>query len=76
LQFIGKTPEELLGQRQQDILNQDIKTQRRIESQFLAFIANNKQWFKKQSKQKSDNCFNAVFSNPQDNVDVEDILDL
>jgi integrase len=36
-------PDQLLTQRQDDILNRDIKTQRRIESQFLAFIAKKKE---------------------------------
>ena len=43
LEFIGKNPDELIVQRQQDILNPDRKIQRRIESQFLAFLAKKKQ---------------------------------
>ena len=43
LTFIGKTPDELIVQRQQDLLNPDRKIQRRIESQLLAFIAKKKQ---------------------------------
>jgi integrase len=43
LEFIGKSPDELIVQRQQDILNPDRKIQRRIESQFLAFLAKKKQ---------------------------------
>ena len=43
LEFIGKNPDELIVQRQQDLLNKDIKVQRRIESQFLAFINKKKQ---------------------------------
>lgn len=39
LQFINKNPDELIVQRQQDLLNPDIKIQRRIESQFLGYIA-------------------------------------
>jgi hypothetical protein len=39
LQFINKNPDELIVQRQQDLLNPDIKIQRRIESQFLRYIA-------------------------------------
>jgi integrase len=42
LDFIGKNPDELIVQRQQDILNPDRKIQRRIESQLLAFIAKKK----------------------------------
>ena len=33
LRFINKNPDELIVQRQQDLLNPDIKIQRRIESQ-------------------------------------------
>jgi integrase len=43
LDFIGKNPDELIVQRQQDLLNPDRKIQRTIESQFLAFIAKKKQ---------------------------------
>ena len=43
LAFIGMTPDELIVQRQQDLLNPDRKIQRRIESQLLAFIAKKKQ---------------------------------
>jgi len=39
LSFIGKNPDELVVQRQHDLLNKDIKTQRTIETKFLAFIA-------------------------------------
>ena len=42
LDFIGKNPDELVVQRQQDLLNPDRKIQRRIESQLLAFIAKKK----------------------------------
>ena len=42
LQFIDKNPDELIVQRQQDLLNKDIKIQRRIESQFLEFLAKKK----------------------------------
>ncbi|MCW4019358.1 MAG: hypothetical protein NWF00_11890 [Candidatus Bathyarchaeota archaeon] len=42
LSYIDKNPDELIVQRQQDLLNPDIKIQRRIESQFLAFIAKKK----------------------------------
>jgi integrase len=42
LEFIGKNPDELIVQRQQDLLNPDRKIQRRIESQLLAFIAKKK----------------------------------
>ncbi|MDD3793118.1 MAG: hypothetical protein PHY74_08325, partial [Candidatus Bathyarchaeota archaeon] len=38
LDFIGKNPDELIVQRQQDLLNPDRKIQRRIESQLLLFI--------------------------------------
>jgi integrase len=43
LDFIGKNPDELIAQRQQDLLNPDRKIQRRIESQLLTFIAKKKQ---------------------------------
>ena len=43
LAFIGKNPDELIVQRQQDLLNKDIKIQRSIERQFLAFIGKKKQ---------------------------------
>jgi integrase len=43
LDFIGKTADELIVQRQQDLLNPDRKIQRRVESQLLAFIAKKKQ---------------------------------
>jgi integrase len=43
LEFVGKNPDELIVQRQQDILNPDRKIQRRIESQFLAFLAKKKE---------------------------------
>ena len=36
-------PDQLLAQRQDDILSRDIKTQRRIESKFLSFIAKKKE---------------------------------
>jgi integrase len=42
LAFIEKGPDELIVQRQQDLLNPDRKIQRRIESQLLAFIAKKK----------------------------------
>jgi integrase len=42
LDFIGKNPDELIVQRQQDLLNPDRKIQRRIESELLAFIAQKK----------------------------------
>jgi integrase len=42
LGFIGKNPDELIVQRQQDLLNPDRKIQRRIESQLMAFIAKKK----------------------------------
>jgi integrase len=42
LEFVNKTPDELIVQRQQDLLNPDMKIQRRIESLFLAFIAQKK----------------------------------
>jgi len=42
LKFVNMNPDQLLAQRQDDILNRDIKTQRRIESQFLSFIAKKK----------------------------------
>lgn len=40
--FVGKTPDELIVQRQQDLLNADKKIQRRVESQLNAFIAKKK----------------------------------
>jgi len=43
LQYINKTADELLQQRQQDILNPNMKIQRKIETQFLAFINKKKQ---------------------------------
>ena len=43
LVFIAITPDELIVQRQQDLLNQDRKIQRRVESHLLAFIAKKKQ---------------------------------
>jgi integrase len=36
-------PDELLAQRQDDLLSRDIKIQRRIESKFLAFLAKKKE---------------------------------
>ena len=42
LQFANKNADELIIQRQQDLLSKDLKIQRRIESQFLAFIAEKK----------------------------------
>jgi len=42
LTFVGKTPDELIVQRQQDLLNPDRKIQRRIESLLLAFLAKKK----------------------------------
>jgi integrase len=42
LTFVDKTPDELIVQRQQDLLNPDRKIQRRIESLFLAFLAKKK----------------------------------
>ncbi len=42
LSFVGKTPDELIVQRQQDLLNPDRKIQRRIESLLLAFLAKKK----------------------------------
>jgi integrase len=36
-------PDQLLAQRQEDLLSRDIKTQRRIESKFLAFLAKKKE---------------------------------
>ena len=38
LNYIKKNPDELIVQRQQDLLSPDIKTQRTIERQFLAFL--------------------------------------
>ena len=43
LEFIGKNPDELIVQRQQDLLNPDRKIQRRMESQLLAFIGKKKE---------------------------------
>ena len=40
--FVGKTPDELILQRQQDLLNPDRKTQHRIESLLLALLAKKK----------------------------------
>ena len=42
LDFICKKPDELVTQRQQDLLNPDRRIQRRIESQLLAFLATKK----------------------------------
>ena len=42
LSFVGKTPDELIVKRQQDLLNFDRKTQRRVESLLLAFLAKKK----------------------------------
>lgn len=42
LTFVDKTPDELIVQRQQDLLNPDRKIQRRIESLLLAFLAKKK----------------------------------
>jgi hypothetical protein len=42
LSFVVKTPDELIVQRQQDLLNPDRKIQRRIESLLLAFLAKKK----------------------------------
>ena len=42
LRFINKNPDELIVQRQQDLLSPDIKIQRSIESQFLRYIATKK----------------------------------
>lgn len=42
LNYINKNPDELIVQRQQNLLNPDKKIQRTIESQFLAFIAKKK----------------------------------
>jgi integrase len=42
LSFVNKTPDELIVQRQQDLLNPDRKIQRRIESLLLAFLAKKK----------------------------------
>ena len=42
LSFVGKTPDELIVQRQQDLLNPERKIQRRIESLLLAFLAKKK----------------------------------
>lgn len=39
LRYINKNPNELIAQRQQDLLNQDIKIQRQNETQFLNFLA-------------------------------------
>jgi integrase len=38
-EYTGKNPNELIAQRQQDLLNPDLKIQRRIETEFLNFIA-------------------------------------
>jgi hypothetical protein len=43
LDFICENPDELIAQRQQDLLKTDRKIQRRLESQLLAFIVNKKQ---------------------------------
>jgi hypothetical protein len=43
LKFVNMKPDKLLAQRQDDILNRDIKKQRRIESLFLSFIAKKKE---------------------------------
>jgi hypothetical protein len=42
LSFVGKTPDEIIVQRQQDLLYPDRKIQRRIESLLLAFLAKKK----------------------------------
>ena len=42
LTFVGKTPDELIVQRQQDLLSPDRKIQRRVESLLLAFLAKKK----------------------------------
>jgi hypothetical protein len=42
LEFIDENPDELVVQRQQDLLNPDRKIQRRMESQLLAFIGKKK----------------------------------
>ena len=42
LSFIGKTPDQLVVQRQQDLLNPDRRIQRRVESLLLAFLAKKK----------------------------------
>ncbi len=42
LSFVGRTPDELVVQRQQDLINPDRKIQRRIESLLLAFLAKKK----------------------------------
>ena len=42
LTFVDKTPDALIVQRQQDLLNPDRKIQRRIESLLLAFLAKKK----------------------------------
>jgi integrase len=42
LGFVGRAPDELIVQRQQDLLNPDKKIQRRVESQLNAFIAKKK----------------------------------
>ncbi len=39
LEFTGKTPDELLRQRQEDQINPDRKIQRRLESQLIKFIS-------------------------------------
>jgi site-specific recombinase XerD len=43
LKFVNMNPDQLLAQRQDDLLSRDIKTQRRIESKFLAFLAKKKE---------------------------------
>ena len=57
LSFVGKTPDELIVQRQQDLLNLDRKIQRRIESLLLAFLA------KKKARQRN-GCFVAMPQTP------------
>ncbi len=42
LSFVGKTPDELIVQRQQNLLNPDRKIQRGVESLLLAFLAKKK----------------------------------
>jgi site-specific recombinase XerD len=43
LEYVKMSADEVLNQRQQDVLNPNIKIQRRIETQFLAFINKKKQ---------------------------------
>jgi integrase len=42
LDFVGKNPDELVVQRQEDLLNPDRRIQRKIESQLLAFMGKKK----------------------------------